>query len=73
MIISRALMVHARRKPSQFVTARLIPMLHYYKSLIPKKNREYKTTVVLSAASTCSIAILSCEQPLVASCKRIYR
>ena len=51
----------ARRKPSQFVTARLIPMLHYYKSRIPKKYREYKTTVFLSVAATCSIAILSCE------------
>jgi hypothetical protein len=50
-----------RRKPSQFVTARLIPMLHYYKSRIPKKYREYKTTVFLSVAATCSIAILSCE------------
>ena len=54
-------MVCARRKPSQFVTARLIPMLDYYQSRIPKKYREYKTTVFLSVAATCSIAILSCE------------
>ena len=50
-----------RRKPSQFVTARLIPMLDFYKSRVPKKYREYKTTVFLSVAATCSIAILSCE------------
>ena len=53
--------VCARRKPSQFVTARLIPMLDYYQSRVPLKYREYKTTVFLSVASTCSIAILSCE------------
>ena len=54
-------MVRTRRKPSQFVTARLIPMLDYYQSRVPKKYREYKTTVFLSVAATCSIAILSCE------------
>ena len=50
-----------RRKPSQFVMARLIPMLNYYQSQVPLKYRDYKTTVFLSVASTCSIAILSCE------------
>ena len=57
-------MVCARRKPSQFVTARLIPMLDYYQSRVPLKYREYKTTVFLSVASTCSIAVLSreCQQ-----------
>ena len=54
-------MVWARGKPSQFVTARLVPMLDYYQSRVPLKYREYKTTVFLSVAATCSIAILSCE------------
>ena len=36
-------------------------MLDYYQSRVPLKYREYKTTVFLSVASTCSIAILSCE------------
>ena len=61
IIIYTRPMVCARRKPSQFVTARLIPMLQFYKSRIPKKYREHKTTAFLSVASTCSIAILSCE------------
>ena len=36
-------------------------MLDYYQSRVPLKYREYKTTVFLSVAATCSIAILSCE------------
>jgi hypothetical protein len=36
-------------------------MLDYYQTRVPKKYREYKTTVFLSVAATCSIAILSCE------------
>ena len=49
----------ARRKPSQYVTARLIPLLDYYQNRVPNKYREYKTTVFMSLAATCSIAILS--------------
>ena len=48
-----------RRKPSQYVTARLIPLLDYYQNRVPKKYRESKTTVFMSLAATCSIAILS--------------
>jgi hypothetical protein len=49
----------ACRKPSQYVTARLIPLLDYYQNRVPNKYREYKTTVFMSLAATCSIAILS--------------
>jgi hypothetical protein len=47
------------RKPSQYVTARLIPLLDYYQNRVPNKYREYKTTVFMSLVVTCNIAILS--------------
>ena len=47
------------RKPSQYVTARLIPLLDYYQNRVPNKYREYKTTVFMSLVATCNIAILS--------------
>ena len=49
----------ACRKPSQYVTARLIPLLDYYQNRVPNKYREYKTTVFMSLAATCSITVLS--------------
>ena len=50
---------HLRRKPRQYVTARLIPLLDYYQSRVPQKYREYKVTVFLSLLATSSIAVLS--------------
>jgi hypothetical protein len=47
------------RKPSQYVTARLISLLDYYQNRVPNKYREYKTTVFMSLVETCNIVILS--------------
>ena len=50
---------HSPMKPSQYISARLIPMLHYYRTRVPKKYREQKTTVFLILLATSSIAVLS--------------
>jgi hypothetical protein len=50
---------HSPMKPTQYISARLIPMLAYYRSRVPRKYREWKTTVFLMLTSTISIAVLS--------------
>ena len=48
-----------RRKPSQYVDARLVPLLNYYQGCIPRKYREHKVTVFLLLATTCAVTVLS--------------
>jgi hypothetical protein len=38
---------HSPMKPSQYIKARLAPMLHYYRRRLPQKYREWKATVFL--------------------------
>ena len=50
---------HSPMKPSQYISARLVPMLDYYQSLVPQKDRVRTTTAFVLLAATCSIAVLS--------------
>jgi hypothetical protein len=50
---------HSPMKPTQYISARLIPMLNYYRRRVPRKYREWKITVFLMLTSTTSIAVLS--------------
>jgi hypothetical protein len=58
-IKSLIVLMCVNRKPSQYVAARLIPLLNYYQSRVPNKYKEYKTTVFLSLVATSSIAVLA--------------
>ena len=48
---------HSPMKPSQYISARLVPMLDYYRSQLPRKYREWKATVfsILVVRSTQSV------------------
>ena len=41
---------YAPMKPSQYISARLVPMLDYYQSRVPTKYREWKVTVFMMIA-----------------------
>ena len=38
---------HSPMKPSQYISARLVPMLDYYRTQLPRKYMEWKATVFL--------------------------
>jgi hypothetical protein len=43
---------HSPMKPSQYVSGRLIPILYYYQSRVPRKYFEWKSTTFLLLVST---------------------
>ena len=57
---------HSPMKPSQYISARLIPMLHYYQKRVPREFFMQKFTVILLLVSTAAIAILSSRISLLA-------
>ena len=50
---------HSPMKPSQFISARIVPMLNYYQGRVPEKYREWKVTIFLLLAATAGITLLS--------------
>ena len=50
---------HSPMKPGQYISARLIPMLHWYQRRVPQKYREAKLTMFLMLTCTSGIAVLS--------------
>ena len=50
---------HSPMKPSQYISARIVPMQHYYRSRVPRKYRERKALVFLVLVATSGIAVLS--------------
>ena len=62
--------LRTRRKPSQYVTARMIPLLDYYQEKVPSKYREHKIMVFLLLFATCAIAVFSFMKGKVDSLER---
>jgi hypothetical protein len=50
---------HSPMKPTQYITARLVPMLHYYQSRVPAKYKERKIMTTLLLASTIAISMIA--------------
>ena len=50
---------HSPMKPTQYITARLIPLRDYYNSRVPKIYRERKVMTALLLASTAAISIIA--------------
>eukprot|EP01052_Picozoa_sp_SAG31_P014848 SAG31_NODE_936_length_10870_cov_5.136966_7_plen_181_part_00 len=50
---------HSPMKPGQYINARLLPMLDYYQSRLPRKYCKHKVTNFLAVLATSAIAIMS--------------
>ena len=48
---------HSPMKPSQYIAARLVPMLDYYQTRVPRKDRERTLTVMTLVITTGAIAV----------------
>ena len=58
---------HSPMKPTQYITARLIPLRDYYNSRVPKIYRERKVMTALLLASTAAISIIAFVDSLTAA------
>jgi len=53
---------HSPMKPSQYISARLVPMLDYYRTQLPRKYMEWKATVFLILLVRHAFFIQFCSQ-----------